>query len=67
MKKLNDIDNLINKTFKKNNIQLNEFILILKKNKSDIFLQILCFFYSKKPFSEKSVEYLKSKYMNEEE
>ena len=51
MKKLNDIDNLINKTFKKNNIQLNEFILILKKNKSDIFLQILCFFYSKKPFS----------------
>ena len=67
MKKLNDIENLINKTFKKNNIQLNDFILILKKNKSDVFLQILCFLYSKKPFSEKSVEYLKSKYMNEEE
>ena len=67
MKKLKDIDNLINKTFKKNNIALNDFILILKKNKSDVFLQILCFFYSKKPFSEKSVELLKSKYMNEEE
>ena len=67
MKKLKDIDNLINKTFKKNNIALNDFITILKKNKSDVFLQILCFFYSKKPFSEKSVELLKSKYMNEEE
>ena len=67
IQKLKDIDNLINKTFKKNNIQLNEFILILKKNKSDVFLQILCFFYSKKPFSEKNIEYLKSKYMNEEE
>ena len=67
MNKLNDIDNLINKTFKKDNIELNYFILILKKNKSDIFLQILCFLYSKKPFSIKSIEYLKSKYMNEEE
>ena len=67
MKKLKDIDNLINKTFKKNDITLNEFIQILKKNKSDVFLQILCFFYSKKPFSEKSIKYLKSKYMNDEE
>ena len=67
IKKLKDIDNLINKTFKKNNINLEEFISILKKNKSDVFLQILCFFYSKKPFSEKNVEYLKSKYMNDEE
>ena len=67
MKKLKDIDNLINKTFKKNDITLNEFIQILKKNKSDVFLQILCFLYSKKPFSEKSIKYLKSKYMNDEE
>ena len=67
MNKLKDIDNLINKTFKKDNIELNYFILILKKNKSDVFLQILCFLYSKKPFSIKSIEYLKSKYMNDEE
>ena len=67
IKKLKDIDNLINKTFKNDNIKLNDFILILKKNKSDVFLQILCFFYSKKPFSEKSIEYLKSKYMNDNE
>ena len=67
IKKLKDIDNLINKTFKCDNIKLNDFILILKKNKSDVFLQILCFFYSKKPFSEKSIEYLKSKYMNDNE
>ena len=67
LKKLKDIDNLINKTFKNDNIKLNDFILILKKNKSDVFLQILCFFYSKKPFSEKSIEFLKSKYMNDDE
>ena len=67
IKKLKDIDNLINKTFKSDNIKLNDFIFILKKNKSDVFLQILCFFYSKKPFSEKSIEYLKSKYMNDDE
>ena len=41
LKKLKDIDNLINKTFKNDNIKLNDFILILKKNKSDVFLQIL--------------------------
>ena len=67
IKKLKDIDNLINKTFKNDNIKLNDFILILEKNKSDVFLQILCFFYSKKPFSEKSIEFLKSKYMNDDE
>ena len=67
IKKLKDIDKLINKTFKNDNIKLNDFILNLKKNKSDVFLQILCFFYSKKPFTEKSIEYLKSKYMNDDE
>ena len=67
LKKLKDIDNLINKTFKNDNIKLNDFILILKKNKSDVFLQILCFIYKKKPFSEKSIEFLKSKYMNDDE
>ena len=67
IKRLKDIDNLINKTFKNDNIKLNDFILILEKNKSDVFLQILCFFYSKKPFSEKSIEFLKSKYMNDDE
>ena len=67
MEKMKKIDNLINKTFKKNNINLNEFIAILKETKSDVFLQILCFFYSKKPFSVKSIEYLKPKYINNQE
>ena len=67
MKRLNEINELINKTFKKNSMNLNEFINCLKKNKSDVYLQILCFLYSKKPFSEKSVECLKLKYMNDEE
>ena len=67
MKKMKEIDELINKSFKKDNMNINEFISCLKKNKSDIYLQILCFLYSKKPFNEKSVEYLKLKYMNDEE
>ena len=67
MKKLKEIDTLINKTFKKNDIKINEFISILKETKSDVFLHILCFFYSKKPFSIKSLEYLKPKYINNEE
>ena len=67
MEIMKKIDNLINKTFKKNNINLNEFIAILKETKSDVFLQILCFFYSKKPFSVKSIEYLKPKYINNQE
>ena len=50
IKKLKDIDNLINKTFKSDNIKLNDFIFILKKNKSDVFLQILCFFLQQKTF-----------------
>ena len=67
MKKMKEIDELINKSFKKDNMNIDEFISCLKKNKSDIYLQILCFLYSKKPFNEKSVEYLKLKYMNDEE
>jgi hypothetical protein len=67
MKKMKEINDLVNKTFKKNDINMNEFINCLKKNKSDIYLQILCFLYNYKPFSSKSVECLKSKYMNDEE
>ena len=67
MKKLIEIDELINKTFKKKSMNLEEFINCLKNNKSDVYLEILCFLYSKKPFNEKSVECLKSKYMNDEE
>ena len=67
MKKMNEINDLVNKTFKKNDINMNEFIDCLKKNKSDIYLDILCFLYNKKPFSVKSLECLKSKYMNDEE
>ena len=64
MKEIND---LINKTFKKDNMNLDEFIDCLKKKKSDIYLQILCFLYSKKPFNTKSIICLKSKYMNDEQ
>ena len=67
MKKMKEINDLINKTFKKGNMNLDEFIDCLKKKKSDIYLQILCFLYSKKPFSKKSIICLKTKYMNDEQ
>ena len=67
MKKMKEINDLINKTFKKDNMNLDEFIDCLKKKKSDIYLQILCFLYSKKPFNTKSIICLKSKYMNDEQ
>ena len=37
MKKMKEIDELINKSFKKDNMNIDEFISCLKKNKSDIF------------------------------
>ena len=67
IKKMKEINDLVNKTFKNDNMDIDEFINCLKKDKSDVYLQILCFFYSKKPFNEKSIKCLKSKYMNEEE
>ena len=67
MKKMKEINDLINKTFKKDSMNLDEFIDCLKKKKSDIYLQILCFLYSKKPFNTKSIICLKSKYMNDEQ
>ena len=67
MKKIKEIDDLINKTFKKDNMDIDEFINCLKQIKSDIFLQILCFLYSKKPFNENSIKCLRLKYMNDEE
>ena len=68
MKKMKEINDLIDKTFKKkDDMNLDEFISCLKKNKSDIYLQILCFLYSKKPFSQKNIICLRSKYMNDEE
>ena len=67
IKKMKEIEDLINKTFKKDNMNIDEFINCLKQIKSDIYLQILCFLYSKKPFNEKSIKCLRLKYMNDEE
>ena len=67
MKKMKEIDDLVNKTFKEDDINIEQFIKCLKNNKSDIYLQILCYLYNRKPFSVKSIEYLKSKYMDDEE
>ena len=67
IKKMKEINDLLNKTFKKDNMNLEEFIHCVKKNKSDIYLDILCFLYNKKPFTKKSIICLRKKYMNDEE
>ena len=64
MKSLEEIDDIVSKTFAKYEGQMNlkQFIDTVKNNKSDVFLQIICFLYQQKPFSAKNIETLKLKY-----
>ena len=64
MKSLEEIDEIISDTFNKYNGKMNlqQFIEIVTKKNSEIFLQILCFLYEQIPFSAKNIEILKSKY-----
>ena len=64
MKSLEEIDDILNKAFKKHEdkMNLNQFTEIIKENNSEIFLQILCFLYEQMPFSAENVEAMKIKY-----
>ena len=64
MKSLEEIDDIVSKTFKKNEdkMKYDQFKDIVQNKKSDVFLQIILFLYQKKPFSEKNIESLKVKY-----
>ena len=64
MKSLEEIDDIVNKTFLKYEGQMNlkQFIDTVKSNKSDVYLQIICFLYQQRPFSAKNIETLKLKY-----
>ena len=64
MKSLEEIDNILNKAFKKyeDKMNLNQFTEIITENNSEIFLQILCFLYEQMPFSAENVEAMKIKY-----
>ena len=61
MQSLEEIGEIINCTFGKMKIlNLEEFKTMVEKQKSDIFIQIICFLYQKKPFTEKNINVLKS-------
>ena len=59
MKTLDEIDEILKSTFgDKKGLQIEEFSEIIQNRKSDVYLQILCFLYQKKPFSEENINVL---------
>ena len=61
MQSLEEIGEIIDCTFGKMKIlNLEDFKTMVEKQKSDIFIQIICFLYQKKPFTEKNINVLKS-------
>ncbi len=64
MKSLEEIDDIVSKTFKKyeNKMNFEQFKDTVQNKKSDVLMQIICFLYLEKPFSEKNIESLKLKY-----
>lgn len=57
MESLNEIEEILNLYFKKNNsLDYLTFIDCVKNIKSDIYLQLLCFIYENKPFNKENVE-----------
>ena len=64
MKSLEEIDDIVSNTFKKFEGKMNfeQFMDTVQNKKSDVFLQIICFLYQEKPFSEKNIESMKLRY-----
>ena len=64
MKSLDEIDDIVSKTFKKFEDKMNfeQFKDTVQNKKSDVLLQIICFLYQEKPFSSKNIDSLKLKY-----
>ena len=61
MQSLEEINEIINATFgKSKKLNLEEFKNTVEKHKSDIFIQIICFLYQKKPFTENNINILKT-------
>lgn len=61
MESLDEIEEILNHTFPKGreSLKLEEFTKVIEFNKSDVYLQLLCFLYQKKPFNEENVNMLK--------
>jgi len=59
MESLEEIDEILKHTFQlKDSLTLEEFVKVTENNKSDVFLQVLCFLYQKKSFNENHIKNL---------
>jgi len=60
MESFEEIDQIIKSTFlNAENLNFDDFKKIIETKKSDIFLQLLCFLYYSKPFSDSNINLLK--------
>ena len=56
MESLNEIDGILKNTFgNKNKINFDEFLSAIEMKKSDVFIQLICFLYEKRPFNDQNV------------
>ena len=70
IKSRKEIDEIINYTFSKYNGQLkfDQFVDVVMNKKSDVYLQLICFFYQMKPFNEENIILMKdNNYDNDDE
>jgi glucan-binding YG repeat protein len=57
MEGLHDIDSIIKDTFVHHDLlDFNEFLSVTQNKKSDIYVQLLCFIYDHRPFSEDNIK-----------
>ena len=61
MKSLEEIEDIVKKTFQKygNKMNFEQFIDTVQNLKSDVYIQLILFFYQKKPFTSENIESLK--------
>lgn len=65
MESLDEIDDIINQTFGSiEKLKLPEYLEILETKKTDIYLQLLCFLYQKKPFTDENISNCKKSSKN---
>ena len=63
MESITEIQDILVQTFgDKKSLKYNEYLDVIENKKSDSYIQLLCFLYQRKPFSEENVSLYKSKY-----
>ena len=61
MESQSEIDDILNSTFeRKAFLNVEEFRAVVENRKSDVYLQILCFLYQKKPFKNQNITTIKA-------